>query len=55
MLRNVFDGELINDRPWRKGQSEPVFLVFDALCIDRKNLIALPFDQRLKAADGYID
>jgi hypothetical protein len=44
VLRNIFDGELVQDKPWRKGQSEPVFLVFDALLVDRKNLISLPFD-----------
>ena len=55
ILRNVFDGELIQDKPWRKGQSEPVFLVFDALLVDRKNLIGLTFDHRLTAADAYIE
>lgn len=44
VVRNLFDGELLMDNDWRQGRTEPVFLVFDALVVDRKSLIAQPFD-----------
>ena len=28
---NIFDGELVNDHPWRKDNSAPIFLIFDSI------------------------
>lgn len=45
IIRNIFDGELVRDKAWRgPASTEPIFLIFDALLIDKKNLIALPFN-----------
>lgn len=44
-IANIFDGELVFDKAWRKGQenSIPIFLIFDCLVANTFNLIALPF------------
>lgn len=55
VIRNLFDGELLQDNDWRGGLTEPVFLVFDALVVNRKSQLALPFDVRLLTADAYIE
>lgn len=61
-VRNIFDGELVNDdlnskrdaKPWRKAGSPPIFLVFDALIIDGQNLMPLNFTERLLKASEYM-
>ena len=55
-LVNVFDGELVIDKAWRKGEanSVPIFLIFDCILVNTVNLIALPFSQRLNDTYQYI-
>lgn len=43
----------MDDKPWRET-TEPIFLVFDALMVNGKNLISSPFDKRLSAANEYL-
>jgi hypothetical protein len=31
---NVFDGELVSDRPWRENNTAPIYLVFDCLVVN---------------------
>ena len=51
----MFDGELVADKPWRKDNSAPIFLVFDALVVNQVNMIALNFSDRLLDAHKYIE
>ena len=55
-LRNVFDGELVIDKKWRRGNESdhPIFLIFDVLIVNKKNLMPLTFTQRLKEGNAYI-
>lgn len=55
IIRNLFDGELLYDENWRKQDKKtPIFLVFDAIVVQGKNLIAEPFRKRLQPADEYL-
>ena len=51
---NLFDGELVIDKPWRKDNTAPIFLTFDALVVNTINVIASPFHKRLIDASNYI-
>ena len=47
VIANLLDGELVVDSPWRKDSSAPIFLIFDALIVNTKNILADPFHRRL--------
>lgn len=51
---NLFDGELVIDKQWRANASAPIFLIFDSLITNTKNLIAKPFHIRLTETDKYV-
>lgn len=59
-IRNLFDGELVNDKEWRSKnvytgeKPKPIFLVFDAILVNRSNEMASPFRVRLVQADKYL-
>jgi hypothetical protein len=54
LIANLFDGELVIDRPWRQDNSAPIFLIFDALIVNSTNLISSPFHKRLGDASSYV-
>ena len=61
VIRNLFDGELVQDEPWRhksvclaENQVKPIFLVFDALVVNLVNVMVYPFRTRLVDADSYL-
>ena len=49
----MFDGELVDDKPWRET-NQPIFLVFDAMIVDKRSIISIPFDKRLNTANEYL-
>ena len=55
-LRNIFDGELVIDSKWRPGLETgiPIFLIFDVLVADAKNLMPFPFTKRLIEGNKYV-
>jgi mRNA guanylyltransferase len=54
-IRNLFDGELLYDNNWRSTKkTTPIFLVFDAIVVQGRNLIAETFRKRLQPADEYL-
>jgi len=60
LIRNLFDGELVNDKEWRSknvyagDKPKPIFLVFDAILVNKNNEMASPFRTRLIQADKYL-
>ncbi len=54
MITNLFDGELVIDKPWRKDNSSPIFLIFDALIVNTVNVVSSPFHKRLVDANAYV-
>lgn len=55
-MYNIYDGELVMDRKWREDKANvaPIFLIFDALVVNTKNVIADDFSSRLVAAHQYV-
>ncbi|CAI2367689.1 unnamed protein product [Moneuplotes crassus] len=47
---HVFDGELIQD----KGGDLPIYLIFDALMVNCKNIMILTFENRLKIVNSKV-
>ena len=51
---NLFDGELVDDKPWRKDSSAPIFLVFDSLVVNKQSVVGSAFHRRLTEAHKYV-